>query len=352
MKPDSLLILNRSAADGRAGEQDAAVRQSFETHFAFANRRIVVVPTHAAVKATARAFRASCRRRGVILSGGGAGTLRAVVEGLCATDLAPPPFGEVAVAPLRLGSGNILARSFGVSADPDIAIANAARNVCDGLIRPCSVMRWDIDGLSHFATSLIGLGQFGRIPGDLARFHTGWARVSRLLANGMGVERRTAIEYRTAMAVRATNSCLRRSCVEEVDLYVGRAGERQSVRLLAGAILNFPIAGIPLPDVAEAGQAELSGLILDLSQFKLSRPRLSRLSLAVRKDEPVQIQLVRQVPTEMFLDEDPLTFERDLRIQIAGMLGIILGAGPQNIASRSSAAESRLFETSRNERSS
>ena len=352
MKPDSLLILNRSAADGRAGEQDAVARQSFETHFAFANRRTVVVPTHAAVKATARAFRASCRQGAVILSGGGAGTLRAVVEGLCATDLTPPPFGEVVVAPLRLGSGNMLARTFGVSADPNIAIANAARNTRDGLVRPCSVMRCDIDGQVHFATSLIGLGQFGRIPGDLARFHDGWPRVSRLLANGIGVERRTAIEYRTAMAMRTTNGCLRRTCVEEVDLSAGKAGERQRVRLLAGAILNFPIAGIPLPNAAEAGQAELSGLILDLSQFAFSRLRLNRFPLAVRKDEPFQIQLVRQVPTEFFLDEDPLTFEKNLRIQIAGMLGIIPGAGPQNIAPRSDAADSRHFETSRNERSS
>lgn len=348
MERDVLLILNRSAADGRAGERDAAIRGAFETHFGFANRRLVVVPTHEAVRAATRAFLASCGEGGVILSGGGAGTMRAVVEGLCAEDLVPPPIGRVVVAPLRLGSGNVLARTFGVAADPTVSIAEAAAHVRQGRIEPCSVMRCDVDGLPRFATTLIGLGQFGRIPGDLARFHQRWKRFSRLLATLLRFEGRTAVEYRTAVALRLAGCLFRPSAAEAVRLVSEGTAPSGPVRLLAGAIANVPISGIPGADSA-AGRPELSGVALDLTGLTPRRGNSWRIPLRVSEGSSLSVRLLRSEPTPFFLDEDPMTFIRDLRVTLAGMLGIVPGFAGRDRARR--AGVEPLVETTIDERS-
>ena len=327
MLDQALLILNRSSATGHSSDDTAAILRAYKQHFAFAQRRVSIVTSHAEVCAAAGAFQESCDTSGVILSGGGAGTLRAVVEGLCAKHGRLPDPDHICVAPLRLGSGNVLAKTFGVSKDPDQAMAIAARNVIARQIDLCSVMRCDVDGRTKFAMTLIGLGQFGRIPRDLAGWHQRFPRLRSGIARVLGVERLTQVEYRIFTAARGLQCALWPRQMETVEIETRRGCSR--VGLFAGAVANFAVPGLPFTPSHGPEELALSGFILCDSVVSplgilRDRNRIVR-TFQVTPGHPVTIRLVSPKPTPFFLDEDPMSFCHTLQIGIAGTLGIVPG---------------------------
>ncbi len=327
-KTRALLILNREAASGRTDAEIAEVVASFERHFSFVDRNVAVVGTHEAAAAIVKTFRSTCEGPGVIVSGGGAGTLRAVAEGLCGEDGRLPDPEHLCVAPLRLGSGNVLAKTFGVSQDADQALSEAAINYQRGVIGECAVIRCVVDGRVRYAMTLVGLGQFGRIPSDLAAFHYAYPRTRGNLAGALGAERLTQLEYRAAMLIRGVRCWAHPDRMETVEVRTKEETER--VCLLAGAVANFPIKGLPFKPNHDPGAPRLTGYLLRSSA--VSPVRLLRggadstvCRFEVTEDNPVVLRLESPGPAEFFLDEDALTFQHELRIDVAGTLGIVPG---------------------------
>ena len=175
----AVLIINRNAG---AGQSEAIVekltslfREGLDQLFEV---KVELVSNHAAARACATEFISDSEASALVVAGGGGGTLRAVIEGICdsrdSADL--PGSRRVRVAALRMGSGNVLAKQFGVPRDPVVALNGLLMNLKADRVVPCCVMRcetWTRSGspVVHHAVTLGGLGQFGRIPSDLERWH-------------------------------------------------------------------------------------------------------------------------------------------------------------------------------------
>jgi hypothetical protein len=181
---------------------------------------------------------------------------------------------------------------------------------------------------------MAGFGQFGRVPGDLERWHRRTSGLRGVIAGLAGIERMNNVEYILALLIRcASAAVLGRSVVEDVEVRAGMRNERLS--LLAGVAMNFPIEELP---VDPGTQVEEEALSLYLAPFggRSSALRLvlaprrafrSALRMRIEGQERVEIRLLDRDVAEFFLDEDPVTFHGWLRMQVAGSLAFVPGPG-------------------------
>jgi len=283
--------------------------------------RVELVSDHAAARACAAGFISESEGQALVVAGGGGGTLRAVIEGVW--DSGPE---RVRVGALRMGSGNVLAKQFGVPSDPVAGLNGLLTNLKAGRTAPCCVMRcvtWTSTGGSevHHAVTLGGLGQFGRIPSDLARWHARFPGVHKIAARSLGVERLTNVEYVIAFVVRLISCMLFPERTEEVEIQ-----NHGRLRLLSGVVMNFPIPALPFkPGVAVEDEA----LSVYLIPFSLL-PRARR--IRIEKNKPLDIRFVESGPVELFLDEDPVTTFKQLRLEVAGSIAFVPGPNYRGVS--------------------
>lgn len=285
------------------------------------------VADHSQVRARARHFLDLSDEPAAIVAGGGAGTLRAVVEAVCAESHSAelPGPDRVRLAALRLGSGNVVARQLGVELDPVAAITGIGASLRTGVSVPCCVMRCvagrrDGGSTTHYALTLCGLGQLGRCAGDLSRWRRRLDGPRAAGARLVGIERLTQTEYGLAALRRGVASVARPSLCEQVRLSIG--GRSRDMRLLAGAALNFPIRWLPEPGVSIGDRA--------ITLFLLPhRPRLGRWAVRelVGPRDRVEIELLDRDSAEFFLDENPERFWSRLTLEVAGSLAFIPSTG-------------------------
>ncbi len=335
-----LLIVNRSAGIGH----DHAVVDRLQAMLAElsverAALQVEVVGDHPAARARANKFLAASDATALILVGGGGGTLRAVIEGLCEGSEAGrlPGRERVLIGPLRMGSGNVLARQFGIPRDPEAALRGIIENLRAGRTVPCCVMRCEVGTRGggtevHHAATLGGFGQLGRVPGDLARWEHRLPAAHRVAAKLFGIERLTNVEYALALLIRSAScALLGDSTAEKVEV---RARDRSEVvRLLAGVAMNFPVKAFPIdPGVRAEDEAlslhlvpyagRLPALLLVLAPRRLLR---GARRIRIEGQERVEIQPIDRDAVEFFLDEDPMTFHGWLSLQVAGSLAFVPG---------------------------
>jgi hypothetical protein len=336
----SLLIVNRASGTGHGRAVVEKLRKSLAGSLGEGvTSRVEIVDDHPSARTCAAEFLAASDAPALLVAGGGSGTLRAVIEGLCeeSPEGGPPGRERVLVGALRMGSGNPLARQFGVPRDPEAALRGIAENLRAGRSAPCCVMRCEVgapEGRSdtHYAATMAGFGQFGRAPGDLERWHRRTSRLREVMARLSGIERINNVEYILALLIRSlSGAVLGRSVAEVVEL---RAGDRKErLPLLAGVAMNFPIGELP---VDPGTRVEEEALSLYLAPFagRSSALRLilaprrvfqSAIKLRIEGPERVEIRLVDRDAAEFFLDEDPVTFHGWLSLQVAGSLAFVPG---------------------------
>jgi|GEM_PF-931593 len=374
-----LLIINRTAGTGQGDSVADQLRSTLADCLdGRATVRIEIVDDHPAVKACVTDFLAASSAPAAIIAGGGGGTLRAVIEGICrgsAPDYLPGP-DRVRVGALRMGSGNVLARQFGAPKDPVEGLKGIIANLQADRTACCCVMQCEIitpsgDSEIHYGVTLGGFGQFGRVPGDLARWHNRLPALQRLAARLLGIENLTSIEYALALLIRSLLCAIVPGFVDKVEvqtshgkksmkLLAGKdacaprsshgkksmkllAGKdacaprsshgKKSMKLLAGLAMNFPFKAIPIdPGVGvedEAISLQLIPLKGRLSALSLvvAPQRLIRRSLQIRieRSDCVRLKLIDRPFAEFFLDEDPMVFYQELIIKIAGSLPVVPG---------------------------
>jgi hypothetical protein len=311
----ALLIINRAAGTGQGesvtGELALLFKQGLE---GLSDVQIELVSDHAAARACAAQFVSESDGQALIVAGGGGGTLRAVIEGVFKSA------GRVRVGALRMGSGNVLARQFGVPRDPVRGLEGLLTNLKAGRIVPCCVMRCETSTSSgesevHHAVTLGGLGQFGRIPSDLARWHARLPFLHESAARAFGIEKLTNIEYALAFLIRSISCMLFPEKAEFVEIQF--QGQMERSRLLSGVVMNFPIKALPFdPGVTVEDEALAAYLIpLDL---RIRRHR-------IEKNQRLEIRLLDRECVELFLDEDPVTTCRRLSIEVAGSIAFVPG---------------------------
>jgi len=343
----SLLIVNRTSGTGHSRAVVEKLGEKLAGSLGErATLRVEMVDDHPSARACAAAFLAASGAPALVIAGGGSGTLRAVIEGLCEGSPAGRLPERVLVGALRMGSGNPLARQFGVPRDLEAGLRGIAENLRSNRTAPCCVMRCEAgtaDGRSqtHYAATMAGFGQFGRIPGDLERWHRRTSGPRAVVARLSGIERMNNVEYILAVFIRSVSGALLgRSMAEVVEVRAG--GRKERLVLLAGVAMNFPIGELP---VDPGTRVEEEALSLYLAPFRrrssalrlmLVPRRVFRSAIRMRIEglERVEIRLVDRDAAEFFLDEDPVTFHGWLSLEIAGSLTFVpgpeYGFGPGN----------------------
>jgi len=335
----ALLIINRTAGTG-GGESIAEkltllFKQGLEQ---LSEVKVNLVSNHAAARACAAGFISESEAPALIVAGGGGGTLRAVIEGICdsRTSADLPGSQRVRVGALRMGSGNVLAKQFGVPHDPVVGLHSLLANLKAGRTVPCCVMRcetWTSSGNCevHHAVTLGGLGQFGRIPSDLARWHVVFPFIHKRAARWFGIEKLTNIEYAVALLIRSLSCVLFADCAETVEIQFQDRSER--LRLLSGIVMNFPIPALPFePGVTVADEAlsvyliPFRGRCSPLQQL-VAPQNLIRHARRIRieKNQGLEIRFLDQDGVEFFLDEDPVSTYRQLSLSVAGSIAFVPG---------------------------
>ena len=333
----ALLIINLTAGTGEgdaiADKLTLLFKQGLEE---LSKVQVELVSNHAAARACTAAFMAESEVPVLIVAGGGGGTLRSVIEGICdsrASAELPGP-QRVRVGALRMGSGNVLAKQFGVPRDPMAGLDSLLLNLKAGRTAPCCVMRcetWTRSGSEiHHAVTLGGLGQFGRIPSDLARWHTRFPFFHKTAARSIGVERLTNLEYALTLFIRSL-SCLVSDCAETVEIEF--QDQTQRLRLLSGIVMNFPVPALPFrPGASVKDEAflvyliPLRGRCSPLQQLVAPQKLISHARcIRIEKAQHLEIRFLDQDTVELFLDEDPVTTYRRLRLEVAGSIAFVPG---------------------------
>lgn len=335
-----LLIVNRTAGIGH----DHVVVNGLRTMLTNlvgeqVALQVEVVGDHPAARACASEFLDASDVPALILVGGGGGTLRAVIEGLCEGSEGGhlPGRERILIGALRMGSGNVVARQFGIPRDTEAGLQGIIDNLRVGRTAPCCVMRCEIGTHGgrtevHYGATLGGFGQLGRVPGDLVRWEHRLPAAHKVAATFLGLERLTNIEYALALLVRSASTALvGGSMAEKVE--VSMQDRRGAMRLLAGVAMNFPVKAFPFnPGVHAEDEAlslhlvpytgRLSTLLLVLAPRRLLR---GALKIRIEGRERVEIRLLDRSTAEFFLDEDPMTFHSRLTLQVAGSLAFVPG---------------------------
>jgi|SRR5579864_799640 len=318
MSGAALLVLNRAAGTGHAqddaGRLAGALRKG---HGGVLAVETAVVDDHPSARASTARFAATAARPSLVVGAGGGGTLRAVVEGVMdAFPDAPPGAEMVCLAGLRMGSGNVIARRLGIPLDPQ----EAALQVGDGFARSrtaqCAVLRCSHGAAGgetavRHAVSMCGLGAWGRVPGDIARWRKSHAAARRRAASWIGLERVNEIEYLGFGAGRMLAAAMSASRCELVEVDGG-----QRMRLLAAVALNLPLPPLPDPGVALGDMA--AGLTLVPRFGKPFRRRLE-------PGHGLTLRLLDRESAEFFLDEDPEIAFDWLKLDVAGCLTFVSG---------------------------
>jgi hypothetical protein len=333
-----LLVVNRASATGHG---ISTVDQLSATLYQVLNQgteiQVEVVDGHLQARNQTEAFLAISDAPALVIAGGGSGTLRAVIEGVCVgTEPGHLPGRErVRIAALRMGSGNPVAKQLGVPRVPEEALKGILANLDEDHTAPCCIMRCEADNKDsipdiHYATTMIGFGQFGRSPGDLARWHHRLPVPRRMMAWLLGIERLNNMEYSLSLLIRFAWCALRPNAVEAVEVRMGK--HIQSMPLLAGVVMNFPFKPLPFETGIRIGDAALSLNFISYpgrwaSFFLLFSPRRvvrNALQTRITESDCVEIWSNRDA-VEFFIDEDPVVFQGSVRIRIAGTLAFIPG---------------------------
>lgn len=316
MTRSGLLVFNRSAGVGHgAAEAErlaAAIGSAAGDSPAI---QTAVLDGHPAARAAARDFASRSPKPVLVIAAGGGGTLRAVVEGVA--DAFPgrvPGADEVCIGALRMGSGNVIARRLGMDLDPLVAAAQIGRGWVEGRTKPCAVLRCTHGAAGggqavRHAVTMAGLGEWGRVPGDIARWRVRHATGRRRAASRIGLERVNTVEYLGFGAVRMLAGTMRASRCEMVEVDGGRR-----FRLLAAVALNLPLPPLPDPHVTMGDAA--AGLVV---VPRLGRPWRQR----IEPGRPFKVRFLDRPSVEFFLDEDPETACGWLELEVPGCLAFV-----------------------------
>jgi len=335
----AVLIINRTAGTGQsdslAETLASLLRQGLPE---LAELQISRVSNHAQARACAAIFISESDAPALLIAGGGGGTLRAVIEGVC--DSRPsselPGAQRVRVGALRMGSGNVLAKQFGVPREPVAGLCGLLSNLQAGRTVPGCVLRCetftDAGNLEvHHAVTLGGLGQFGRIPSDLARSHAEFPLFHKIAARLFGIERLTNVEYAVALLLRSIACMLDPERAETIEFKFNDKTER--LRLLSGLVMNFPVPALPFkPDVSAEDEAALvyliplKGRLSPVLQLVAPQRLLAHTHcIRIEKNRSLEIRMLDRARIEFFLDEDPVTTYKQLRLGVAGSIAFVPG---------------------------
>ncbi len=360
-----LLLTNRASGTGHSPALIARVRDKLAGSLGGdVALESAVVENHPQARAASRAFIEHSEQPAAIVCGGGGGTLRAVIEGAYdAFNSATPAASRILFSALRMGSGNVVAKQFRVPLDPIAGAEAVGKNLAAGRAEPCCVIRccFGLQGGgsdTRYALTMCGLGQFGRVPGDIERWRKAAGGLRRAIASVVPLESWNNAEYALATLRRFVMVAIRPPLCDSIELVTvchpeGSASDTTTVpvmapvsaadmhatpqppprmRLLSGVAVNFPIKMLPFDPGTTIREPALSLYLVPLrgrfsGLLALLAGSLARRAYKLRIEgaQPAGIRFLDGRPAEFFMDEDPETAHGWLRIDVAGLISFAPG---------------------------
>jgi diacylglycerol kinase family enzyme len=308
-----LLLLNRASGTGQGAERIARMEQTMASALpAEIERATKIVDDHPAASAAATEFLNASQTPGVLIVGGGGGTLRAAIEGICRHNDPLPGANRIRLVSLRLGSGNVVAKKFGIVLDPEEAIRQMAQVLEQDITAPGCVIRCDVQEISHYAVTMAGLGQFGRVPGDLQRWHRRMGKFRASIARWIPLEKWNNLEYLSAMLIRT----LFPLATEKVEVLFG--AQKHHFKLFSGVCLNFKVPFIPFDP-----QISIEDPVISLHLMPLYK--WSALHFRIESGQYAELRFPDREKIEFFLYEDPESCNGWMKLSMAGTIAFVPG---------------------------
>jgi diacylglycerol kinase family enzyme len=274
----------------------------------------------------------------VLISGGGGGTSRAMIQGLLnQVERGRLSLDDAQVSSLRLGSGNVVPKHFDLPAAP----VQALREIAEGMVRerhhPCCVYRckfYAADGAvkNVYGMTLGALGPFARVPADAQRAKTQHRRWLRVASCFLSLEQITTLQY-VAFGLSRTAACV--IAPSKADLIAIRYEHTQEqLRIVAGLLLNFDVPQLPVRAQCAISDGRLSLCLVPCLSRRQTLETLwhwRTLGQAVRRYEltperPIDITFLGPSSTVIALDEDTFRAPTHLKLEVAGTVKFITGA--------------------------
>ena len=334
-----LLLINRTAGPGHCLESTDRLKEIATAGLdAETTLTVSVVDDHRKVSDATLNFLDPCRKPATIIVGGGGGTLNAVIQTICEVNTSGqlPGSDVVCIAPLRMGSGNVVAKHLGVPENPFIGLPYLLRNIQRGISISCCIGRYELEKRNgktdiRYAMTLAGFGQFGRIPGDLERWHHRFPRFFKRVATRLGIEHLTNLEYGACLFIRSIGCALKPDKLEKIELKFDN--RKHDLELLLGMVMNFPIKKLPfncgiriqdrklsLSFIPYTGR--LNALIMVLIPTHIARKAVQ---ITITPESTATLKLKNADCSEFFLDENPMLWHRKINIRVAGKLAFVPG---------------------------
>jgi hypothetical protein len=332
----ALMVTNRPSGTGRTDDEIDRLRSIFHACFGRISRRVFqVTEGHDEVVLVTRDHLASAPGPCFLLTGGGGGTTRAVVQavlemaeqGLVCLD-------QVRFSALRLGSGNLIPKYFGMSSRPLTAVRGIARQLFAGQTQPCCVFSCTFhypDGGTRreYGLTMGGIGQFGRIPDDIQDWRGSHPRLMRWVTQRVPLEKVNTLQY-LGFSVLRTWQCIAQPRRAEW-VQIRYAGRSERFQLLAGLLLNFDFPQVPFRGGCDIGEPRLMLCLVPYlgrggtSRALLDWQNMDRrvLKYEVNPETPVDIHFLELSSTTLALDEDTFRAPPHVSFRVAGSLGFV-----------------------------
>ncbi|MEW5852724.1 MAG: diacylglycerol kinase family protein [Myxococcota bacterium] len=328
-----LMVVHDHAGLGDHGGEAVVLRRRMAENLGgLVDVELALAEDHADVTARVTHFLERTRGQVAVIAGGGSGTLRSAIDAVLAQERKP---SRVALSALRMGSGNVLARRYAVPRDGVQAVDELCVSLREGRRAAAKVVRvetFTAEGAMRVfhAAGLVGLGQLGRVPGDLRLFRSGLKPLHTAAAASLGLERVNHLEYALAFAWRAARvAAFRRA--ERVRITGPHS--LTTMDMVAGVVMTGPIPELPIPTAISTDEPGLSVHLLpvlergSLARHLLAPERLAEgawhLRLAPR--ESVELELMDRPRGALFVDEDMHAWHRRLRICLAAVVPFVPG---------------------------
>jgi hypothetical protein len=275
---------------------------------------------------------------------GGGGTNRALVQGfLEEVESGMVGLEDVLISSLRLGSGNLIPKHFGMPRDPLEGMRRISADLEAGQARACCVYRCTLHypaGMprQHYGLTLGGLGQFARVPGDIKLWRGAHRRLMSWASRAIPLEATNTIQYTAFSVLRAMRCVAQPEHAERVE--IRHAHRRDRFRLFAGILLNFDFPQLPIRGGCDIGEPRLvlccipcegrGSTLRSLLDWRRLNRRIRKYE--VTPDAPIEIEFLDDSRTTLALDEDTFTAPARIGFEVAGLVRFVTGTSPSPLA--------------------
>ena len=334
-----LLMVNQPSGNSRTIEEIERLQNAF--HRAFAPipwRNFAITTRHDEVVGLTRSFLNLSPGPWLLLSGGGGGTNRAVVQGaLTEVKKGTVCSDDVQISTLRLGSGNLLPRQFGLPREPSLAMQGIANDLFAGRHSPCCVYRCifhEPDGQTRdfYGLTMAGVGQFARVPNDIKQWRNKHVSLMQWASQRVPLEGINTFQYVAFSLVRAAKCIIQPRRAELIEVRQNECSDR--FRLFSGILVNFDFPQLPFQGGCAVDEPRLVlGLIPQAGRGQTISTLLSwpHLDGHIRKYEitpgrPIEIRFLGNGGTTVALDEDTFLAPKRISFEVATCLRFVTGA--------------------------